>query len=29
MLRPDLVDQMNRILAKHYPDALPPHMEAA
>lgn len=22
--RPDLVDQLNRILAKHYPDALPP-----
>jgi hypothetical protein len=23
-LRPDLVDEMNRILARHYPDALPP-----
>ena len=24
MLRPDLIDEMNRILARHYPDALPP-----
>jgi hypothetical protein len=23
-LRPDLVDELNRLLAKHYPDALPP-----
>jgi hypothetical protein len=27
MLREDLVDEMNRILARHYPDALPPARE--
>src|SRR6266704_5040260 len=29
MLRPDLVDELNRILAKHYPSALPPARDAA
>ncbi len=29
MLRPELVDELNRILAKHYPSALPPAREAA
>lgn len=28
-LRPDLVDQMNQIVAKHYPGALPPGRDAA
>lgn len=26
-LRPDLVDRMNQILAKHYPNALPPAID--
>lgn len=28
-LRPDLVDQLNRIVARHHPNALPPSREAA